>query len=181
MEAYAANRDTAVETVLEADTVAMAVLSLMSKTTRWEGTATDLLLVLAGEASDAVRREQKWPKNGRALSGRLRRAMPSLRECGITIEREREGKTRVRKLTISRVAEKGGNLASASSAASVVATNSASTNDLEVDTGRAQTRGADANGVDSARRNSLETVEADAVDEADTNYPPLSEPWRVDL
>jgi len=65
MAAYDANRDTAVETVLEADTVAMAMLSFMSKKSHWEGTTTDLLSALAGETSDAVRLERKWPKNGR--------------------------------------------------------------------------------------------------------------------
>src|SRR5438132_515264 len=41
-----ANRDAAVETVLEADAVATTVRSLMSKRTSWEGTATDLLSAL---------------------------------------------------------------------------------------------------------------------------------------
>ena len=46
MAAYDDNRAAAVATVLEADNVATAVLSLMSKRTKWEGTATDLLFAL---------------------------------------------------------------------------------------------------------------------------------------
>ena len=63
MAAYDDNRAEAVETVLEADAVATAVLSLMSKNAEWTGTATDLLAALKGETTDAVRREKKWPKD----------------------------------------------------------------------------------------------------------------------
>jgi hypothetical protein len=92
MAAYDDNRAAAVETVLEADAVGTAVLSLMSNRSAWEGTATDLLAALCGETTDAVQRLRKWPKDGRALSGRLRRATPGLRKLGVIVDRDREGK-----------------------------------------------------------------------------------------
>src|SRR5262249_14022656 len=131
MAAYDDNRAAAVATVLEDDNVATAVLSLMSKRTRWEGTATDLLCALKGARTDDVKREKKWPKDGRAVSGRLRRAAPGLRQIGITVERDREGKARTRTITLSRVAENaenGGNSASALSAASAVPRNACEIN-----------------------------------------------------
>ncbi len=190
MAAYDANRDAAVETVLEADAVATTVRSLMSKRTSWEGTATDLLSALNGETTEAVQREKKWPKDGRAVSGRLRRATPGLRQIGITVERDREGKKRTRTIILCRVAnaENGGIFASASSAASAVAGNASEINSLEADAKRTQTCGADANDAgadtndfDSDGPNPLENGGADAADEADANSPSVSEPWRVDL
>lgn len=191
MAAYDDNRAAAVATVLEADNVATAVLSLMSKRTRWDGTATDLLSALNGETTDDVKREKKWPKNGRAVSGRLRRAAPGLRQIGITVERDREGKARNRKITISRaaeVAENGGNFASASSAPSAVPRNASEINNPGADAKRTQTcgadandAGADANDLDGDGRNPLENGGADGTDDADANFPSVSEPWRVDL
>ena len=191
MAAYDDNRAAAVETVLEADNVATAVLSLMSKRTRWEGTATDLLSALNGETTEDVKREKKWPKDGRAVSGRLRRAAPGLRQIGITVERDREGKAaRNRKITISRaaeVAENGGNFASASSAASAVPRNACEINNPEAEAKRTQTcgadandAGADANDLDGDGRNPSENGGADGADDADANFPPFSEPQRVD-
>jgi hypothetical protein len=191
MAAYDEERASAVETMLEADNVATAVLSLISKRTRWEGTATDLLSALNDETTEAVRREKKWPKDGRAVSGRLRRATPGLRKIGITVERDREGKARNRQITISRaaeLAENGGNFASASSAASAVPRNAREINNPGADVKRTQTCGADANDagtdandLDGDGRNPLENGGADGTDDANANFPSVSEPWRVDL
>jgi hypothetical protein len=191
MAPYDDNRAEAVETVLEADTVATAVLSLMSKRTKWEGTATDLLSALNDETTDAARREKKWPKDGRAVSGRLRRATPGLRKIGITVERDREGKVRKRKITTSCAAvvtENGGNFASASSAGPAVALNASNINGPEADARWTQTcgvdandAGADANDTDSGGRNPLEDGAADGTDDADANSPSVSEVWHVDL
>jgi hypothetical protein len=151
---YDDNRAAAVETVLEADAVGTALLSLMSKRTTWEGTATDLLAAVNGETTDAVRREKKWPKDGRALSSRLRRATPALRRIGITVDRDREGKARTKKITIScspGVAEKLGNFASAAFATPAPAQNARDIKSVEADAGGTQTCEADANdaGVDA--------------------------------
>lgn len=155
MAAYDENRAVATETVLEADAMAMAVISIMSTQSKWDGPATDLLSAINGVTADAVQREKTWPKDGRALSGRLRRATPGLRKIGIAVERDRKGKVRTRKITISRpaaVAENDGNSMSASSAASAVALNVSNINGHEADARRTQTCGADANDVGGSRQ-----------------------------
>jgi hypothetical protein len=84
--AYAANRADANETVIEADSVALAVRSLITRRASWIGTATALLAALTAEtAVEAAVRTKTWPATARALSGRLRRAAPNLRRVGISI------------------------------------------------------------------------------------------------
>ena len=156
----------------------------MSKRTTWEGTATDLLAAVNGETTDAVRRERKWPKDGRALSGRLRRATPALRRIGITVDRDREGKARTKKITIScspGVAEKSGIFASAASAKPTPAQKTHDINVVEADPRRTQTcdadandAGADAEDADGDDRSPLENGVVDGTLDA-------AVPWEVEL
>ena len=108
IRAYDANRRDAIETVLNAESVAEALLSFMDARTGWTGTATDLLSELAKLVEEDARRDKEWPKNARALGGRLNRLAPSLRESGIEIKR---GKSTDRKsarlLTLSHAAADG--------------------------------------------------------------------------
>jgi len=95
--AYDANRRRAVEDVLEVDPVAICVRRIMAKQPRWVGTASDLLdaTVIGGnQIAD-------WPKNPRALAGRLRRSQASLRTLGIELAFHREGRegNRIIKMT----------------------------------------------------------------------------------
>jgi len=101
--AYAGNRDQAVDMALEADPVASAIRSLISTRTEsgWAGTASDLLGNLETEAGEKVSKSKAWPASARALSGRVRRMTTFLRETGITITFEREGRTRTRIIRIS--------------------------------------------------------------------------------
>jgi hypothetical protein len=96
-KAYDANRRRAVEDVLELDPVATCVRRIMAKQPRWVGTASDLLdaTVLGGN------RIADWPKNPRALAGRLRRSQASLRTLGIELAFHREGRegNRIIKMT----------------------------------------------------------------------------------
>ena len=85
MKAYTANRDEAVVSVVESDSVALTVSTFMRALQEWNGTATDLLGVLAAAADDRIAKSKTWPENARALSGRLRRAAPFLRKLGIEI------------------------------------------------------------------------------------------------
>jgi hypothetical protein len=94
-KAYSGNLDAAVETVLEADSVATAVQRLMVEKTDWKGTATELKDTLEAIMGEKVTRAREWPANARGLSGRLRRAAPLLRKAGISIVFEK-GKTRER-------------------------------------------------------------------------------------
>jgi hypothetical protein len=73
-------------TVLSADLVASAVRDLMQDRRRWEGPATALLEVLRTKAGDQATKTPTWPRNGFALSTRLRRGASNLRKIGIAIE-----------------------------------------------------------------------------------------------
>jgi hypothetical protein len=99
--AYDANRRRAAEDAVEADPLAACVRAIMAKQTRWVGTATDLLNAvgvggdhIAGEIAD-------WPRNPRALAGRLRRSQAFLRTLGIEIAFKRAGRegTRIINMT----------------------------------------------------------------------------------
>jgi hypothetical protein len=93
VDAYANNRRQAVDTVLDADPVAMALRQHLDGSAKWEGTATALLDVLGELVAEHIRRSRDWPASARALSSRLTRLAPSLRRVGITIDREREAHT----------------------------------------------------------------------------------------
>ena len=99
--AYTGNLDEAVDNVIEADPVGSAVRALMTKQTVWTGTASDLLDALSEETGETVRRAKSWPATPRALSGRLKRAATFLRQVGIDISFDREGRARTRIITIS--------------------------------------------------------------------------------
>jgi hypothetical protein len=100
--AYSGNRQGAVDNVLDADAVAVAVRTLMASRTEWSGTATDLLDALIQVGGERVSDSKSWPNTPRALSGRLRRAATFLREIGIEIGFNRgEGKKRLRVITIA--------------------------------------------------------------------------------
>lgn len=101
MNAYEHNRDAAIEDVIEADPVAMAVRSLMSDIADWHGTATDLLEQLTLRSDERVTRAKAWPANSRGLSNRLRRAAPMLRKLGIEFDHYREGRGRTRIICIT--------------------------------------------------------------------------------
>jgi hypothetical protein len=89
--AYDANRRRAVEDVMDADPVAACVRRIMAKQTRWVGTASDLLNASAVCGDHLAGRITDWPKNPRALAGRLRRSQAFLRTLGIEIAFKREG------------------------------------------------------------------------------------------
>jgi len=91
--AYAANRQVAIEGVLDADPVAVCVRELMAGRDAWSGTASDFLRI-----ADKVQREEisinrpDWPRTPRALAGWLRRAQTSLRAVGIDLAFQRAGR-----------------------------------------------------------------------------------------
>ena len=100
--AYAANRRSAIEGIIEADPVTACVRQLVSERGSWAGSAADLLKV--GERTRRTSNNTGWPKNPRVLAGHLRRAQTFLRTLGIEITFNREGRAgnrviRVRHLT----------------------------------------------------------------------------------
>jgi len=99
--AYDANRRRAFEDVVEADPVAACVRSIMAKQTRWVGTASDLLEATAGGGHQLAGRIADWPKNPRALAGRLRLSQAFLRTLGIEIAFNREGREGNRRIRMT--------------------------------------------------------------------------------
>jgi hypothetical protein len=99
--AYQANRRAAVEDLIEADPVAARVREIMASRTTWSGSASDLLRA-AAQTSDAMSGPSTgWPKNPRALAGRLRRAQTFLRTLGIEMSFGREGRTGTRTIRMN--------------------------------------------------------------------------------
>jgi hypothetical protein len=113
LEAYAQNRQTRVERVVEADPVAEAIHRLVLEadpdkeraaarpegkkwSDYWEGTASELLKELEAAVSDGVRRQKRWPKGPPALSNRLTRAATGLRRLGIAVEKQKSGDRKIK-------------------------------------------------------------------------------------
>ena len=91
--AYAANRRTAIEGMIDADPVAACVRDIMAERSSWAGSAAELWRADAHRSShDLLSERTGWPKNARALAGRLRRAQTFLRALGIDITFSREGR-----------------------------------------------------------------------------------------
>jgi hypothetical protein len=91
--AYEANRRVAIECIIDADPVAACVREILAERSSWTGTAADLLHAGAERGADGISRERTgWPKNPRALAGRLRRAQTFLRVLGIDIAFGRGGR-----------------------------------------------------------------------------------------
>jgi RepB DNA-primase from phage plasmid len=83
LEAYADNRARAVEGALEADPVATALQEFMASRDGWSGTAAELWDKLNDLAGENTRRSKAWPGAPNALSGRIKRLAPALRDAGI--------------------------------------------------------------------------------------------------
>jgi hypothetical protein len=99
--AHAANRRAAVEDAIDADPVAACLRELMAERSSWTGSAADLLRIGADRNNDGIARAGTgWPKNPRALAGRLRRAQPFLRALGIEVAFSREGRAGSRVIRI---------------------------------------------------------------------------------
>jgi hypothetical protein len=115
--AYNANRRRAVEDTIEADPVAACVRRIMTGQARWVGTASDLLKATAVGGYPLAGRIADWPKNPRALAGRLRRSQAFLRTLGIEIAFNREGQEGNRIIKMTARGDLAGPASPASSAA----------------------------------------------------------------
>ena len=112
MNAYAENLVEVVDTVIDADLVGSAVIQMPLP---WKGTAARLLTLLREGAEEGEIRSREWPSSPRALADQLRRASTFLRKVGVEVSFHREGKDRVRFISIRRK-EISASAASASSA-----------------------------------------------------------------
>ena len=95
MEAYRANRAAAVEAIIEASLLAPAIRNLAEAEKRFDGTATELLLLLEEKYKpDEVSFGEQWPADAARLGEALRQISPALREVGIEVTRARTAEKR---------------------------------------------------------------------------------------
>jgi len=128
--AYTQARQEDVGAALDGDPVAQAVRTLLARREQWTGTGTELLTLLAGEATDAVRASQAWPKSPRSLKDRLTRLAPLLRRVGINYAENRTAKARL--ITV----EVAGEVASSASFASHTGSEQVKRDDASSDANR---------------------------------------------
>lgn len=84
---YLAVRRDAEEATIERDLVAMAVVRMLEKEGPWTGSMSDLgERLLAFVPNGGGRKPRDWPRNGKAMSARLRRIAPALRAVDIGVE-----------------------------------------------------------------------------------------------
>jgi len=93
LKAYERNRDEANSLSLDASVIGSLVLQLAEQGA-WRGTATELWKKLGELAGEDGQRQAGWPKNGRAVSGRLKRIAPNLRAQGVMMNWLRAGGAR---------------------------------------------------------------------------------------
>jgi DNA polymerase-1 len=108
LASYAAGRAEARVRALEASPLVAPLRQLLAACAGgvWEGTATELLAALEGQADDATRRRRDWPKGGNILSGALRRLGPNLDVAGLAYEapaRTKEARLHRLRLATARV------------------------------------------------------------------------------
>jgi hypothetical protein len=103
--AYAANRNLAIEGIVDANPIAASVRELMTERSSWAGTAADLLRISTPHTLREIGDSAGRIKNPRALAGHLRRVQTSLRTLGIHIIFSREGRAGTRVIRIHRSAE----------------------------------------------------------------------------
>jgi putative DNA primase/helicase len=101
LAAYNANRHDVSEATFEADSIAVAIWSLLTIGEKYkagfEGTAAELLEAINSQATEAAKKGKYWPVNAAQLGNRVVRAAPLLRTKGCIIERRHSG---VRTITI---------------------------------------------------------------------------------
>lgn len=101
LKAYNSNKASAIYDALEASSVAAVLEKFMEQKSTWTGQATILLHHLTNMVDKDDIDKKEWPKNGQRLSHKLKRIAPGLREKGLNIEWERDGKAR--NITITKI------------------------------------------------------------------------------
>ena len=81
LEAYAGNRQGAVEATLDGDPVADVIRAIAP----WSGTATELLAEVTRWTPETITRRKDWFSKPRQVSDSLRRLAPGLRKVGIEV------------------------------------------------------------------------------------------------
>lgn len=115
LQSYVDNRNEGAVALVEGDTLGALIKRVIDALEQpFSGTAGELHALLLGRATEDEKRSAEWPKNGQALSGRLRRLAPALRKTGIGYRLERVADKRT--IHLERVAKTASYPSSASSA-----------------------------------------------------------------
>jgi hypothetical protein len=93
LPAYERNRNEANSVSLDASIIGEPIFKIVNDG-GFTGTASELLEKLDECAGEKLRKQTGWPKNGRAISGQLKRIAPNLRAKGVTVNWFREGGAR---------------------------------------------------------------------------------------
>ena len=95
LRAYKEATDSAQEIVVESSTFSSLVRDFafqLAAGSEWKGTATQLLeLLTPRDAAGKPRPPDKWPKNARAASSRLKRDLPALAAVGVNVAFVKDG------------------------------------------------------------------------------------------
>jgi hypothetical protein len=184
--AYCGNRDEAVNSVIEADLVAVAICALVPAQTHWTGTASDLLAELGKKVGEEGIKSRSWPKSPNGLSRKLRHLASFLRKIGIEISYTRKNHEGTRTITIKNFGSRpeiAPMQPSASSALPAIDENESPNKGLEssqlltID-GYADDSGQQTKSIVST--NPLKNTEADGADDADADIPYPSTPKKPD-
>lgn len=175
MQAYAGNREAAHDLALEASPIVPAIRTILAEQHTWQGTASELWLLLVERVDDAVRKQREWPGSGQVLSNELRRLAPNLKETGVQVTFSREtARGRRRLITLEQVG------ISASNASEVSETQSEPV--THADAADATQSEATSSRPDSTSQN---MKQSDALDTTDATKPSyfdaIEEPMEVDL
>jgi hypothetical protein len=85
-----ANRLQAIDTVIDSDPFALALLDLLNEQPDWRGTTTELLTILTERVPDKVRRSKAWPMTPSGARGALDRIKDAIEAKGFSFERGHE-------------------------------------------------------------------------------------------
>ena len=72
----------------------------------WEGTASELLDALDGQADDRAKKGKYWPRSANALSGKVKRSATALRTEGIEVTIGHDSQAKRRFIRLEQVAVK---------------------------------------------------------------------------
>lgn len=100
---YQDNRRQAHGVALESCPIVPYLQSLAAENEYWVSTAASLLDELNGRALENDKRAKGWPSAPNVFAGTLKRIAPDLRAAGIDIDFHREGKQRVKKISVRKV------------------------------------------------------------------------------
>ena len=108
LKAYLINRQEVTALTLDADQVGTAVKTFMESRSfeTWEGTASELLDGLDGQADDRAKKGKYWPRSANALSGKVKRSATALRTEGIEVTIGHDSQAKRRFIRLEQVAEK---------------------------------------------------------------------------